>query len=223
MKLPNSCLWSLWNVQFALVLWTSSVLIFPDTAKQDFTCQIRPFLYREHFCNTFQAKKTPCCTTGPREEEAGPWCLCHKDRRIWCGKEARVAFLSKEALEMESVYRGECIEQPRCLPSLVFWSCFDGRSAVFVQTSPVLFSTLVQTRHGHAQSAISCHALVVELAMCCLSSRWKRRNSHAKSDFSSQKNTVGVAIKPSKLPAPNYCPEIMRQHMCIWAILTGKI
>ena len=221
--LPNSCFWSVWNVHFTVVIRTSSVLIFPNIAKKDFSWQIITSLYREHFWNTFQAKETPCHTQVLREEEAGHWSLCHNDWRVWCRKEARVAFLSKEALEMESVYRGECIEQPRCLPSLVFWSCFDGRSAVFVQTSPVLFSTLVQTRHGHAQSAISCHALVVELAMCCLSSRWKRRNSHAKSDFSSQKNTVGVAIKPSKLPAPNYCPEIMRQHMCIWAILTGKI
>ena len=41
------------------------MLIFSNRAKKDF-CQIRPFLYREHFLNAFQANKTPCYTLVPR-------------------------------------------------------------------------------------------------------------------------------------------------------------
>ena len=50
-----------------------------------------------------------------------------------------------------------------------------------------------------------------ELAMCCLSLRWKRRICHAKSDFSLKENTFGMDFKPSKLPAPTYCSERMRR------------
>ena len=58
--------------------------------------------------------------------------------------------------------------------------------------------------------------------MCCLSLRWKISNAHAKSDVYSQDNKFGVAFKLYKVPAPNYFSEKMRQHMCIWAILTEK-
>ena len=100
MMLPNSWLWHLWNIHFALVIRTSSVMIFPSIAKKDFSCQIRPFLYREHFWNAFQAKETPCHTLGLREEGAVHWCLCHHDRSIRCWKEISVGFLSKELLGM---------------------------------------------------------------------------------------------------------------------------
>ena len=107
---------SLWNVHFALVLQTSYVLIFPHISKKQFSFQIRPFLSREHFWSAFQEKESPGCTPVLREEEAGHWCLCH-DRRIGCGKEASVAFLSKEALGVVSVYWGECMKQSCCLKS----------------------------------------------------------------------------------------------------------
>ena len=59
-----------------------------------------------------------------------------------------------------------------------------------------------------------------ELARCCLSSRWK--GVLAKSDLPYKENVLVFALQPSNLPAPNYCSESMRQHMCLWAILTGK-
>ena len=73
-----------------------------------------------------------------REEEAGHWCICHNDRRIICGKEARVSFLSKEALGVGSVYWGECTTQTVCFQSLDFWSFLSGISALFVWNSLVL-------------------------------------------------------------------------------------
>ena len=138
MMLPNSWLWHLWNIHFALVIRTSSVMIFPSIAKKDISCQIRPFLYREHFWNAFRAKGTPWPTPVLREVEAGHWCLCHKDRRNLFGKEASVAFLSKAALGIESLYWGYCMKQPGFFHSLVFWSFCDGHSALFVWTSPGL-------------------------------------------------------------------------------------
>ena len=87
--LPNSCLWCLWNVHLALVLGTSYVLISSDIANKDFSCKIRPFLYREHFWNAFPAKETPCCTPVFREEEEWHFCFCHNVRRSRCDKEAR--------------------------------------------------------------------------------------------------------------------------------------
>ena len=62
-----------------------------------------------------------------------------------------------------------------------------------------------------------------ELGMCCLTPRWNRRISHAKSDLFSKENTFGVAFKQSKLPAPTYCSQRMRQHMCLPAIFTGNV
>ena len=64
--------------------------------------------------------------------------------------------------------------------------------------------------------------LLYKLAMCSLSLRSKRWISHAQSDFSSKQNTLRVALKPSKLTAPYYCSDRMRQHKCLWAILTGN-
>ena len=55
---------------------------------------------------------------------------------------------------MEYIDRAECMEQPCCLQSLVSLSCFDGHSALFVQSSPVLCSPLVQTRHCHEYCAV---------------------------------------------------------------------
>ena len=110
----------------------------PNIAKKDFSVQIQYSLNREHFRNVFKAKETPWHKPALRELEAQHWWLCHSDRRIWCWKEARVAFLSKEVLGMESVYGSECTKQPRCLQSFVFWRLFNGHSALFVWTSPVL-------------------------------------------------------------------------------------
>ena len=124
MTLPNSCLWSLWNIHFALVIQTSYVLIFPDIAKTDFSCHIILLLYRVHFRNAFQEMETACHKPELREEEAGHWCLCHNDRRHLYGKEARVAFLIKDALGMESIYWGGCMKQPGCFQCFVFWRFF---------------------------------------------------------------------------------------------------
>ena len=82
--------------------------------------------------------ETPCHIPQLREEEAGHWCLCHNDRRIICGKEARVSFLSKEALGVGSVYWGECTTQTICFQSLDIWSFLSGISALFVWNSLVL-------------------------------------------------------------------------------------
>jgi len=142
--------------EMSILPWLfSSVVIFPDMAKKDFSYQVRPFLYREHFWNAFQEKESASCTPVLREGEAVHGCPCHSDRRSWFGTEARVVFLSQEALGMESLFRGECMKHLHCLQSLVFWFCLDGHSALFVQTSLVLFSLLVQTRHGHAQTTVS--------------------------------------------------------------------
>ena len=59
--------------------------------------------------------------------------------------------------------------------------------------------------------------------MCCLSLIEKRRISHTQSGFSSKENMFGVAFKPSKLPAQNYCSERMRQAIGFWDIITGEV
>ena len=138
MTLPNSCLWSSWKVKFALVIQTSSVMIFPNMEQKDFSGQIRLLLCRVHFWNAFPAKETPCHTPVLREEEAGHWCLCHNDRKIHCGKEGRVHFLNKEALGMESEYWGECTKHPGVFQSLVSWRYCNGHCAPFVGASHVL-------------------------------------------------------------------------------------
>lgn len=56
---------------------------------------------------------------------------------------------------MEYIDGAECMEQLFCFPSLVFSSCFDGHSALFIKSSPVLCSPIVQRRHGHAHCDIS--------------------------------------------------------------------
>ena len=137
--LPNSCFWNVWNVHFAVVIRTSSVLIFPNIAKKDFSWQIITSLYREHFWNTFQAKETPCCTPVLREGEAVHGCPCHSDRRSWFGTEARVVFLSQEALGMEFIQGGECMKQTGFFQSLNYWGFCGGDSAQFVRSSPGLF------------------------------------------------------------------------------------
>ena len=81
------------------------MMIFPDTKMKEFSCLLeRLLLYREHIWNAFPPLENPCRTPVLREEEAGHMFLCHNSRRSLCGKEARVALLSKEALRMEYVY-----------------------------------------------------------------------------------------------------------------------
>jgi len=67
------------------------------------------------------------------------------------------AFLSKVALEMESVYIGEYMKKPWCLQPIVFWVFLCVRKILpFLFEIPMCwFSLLVQPRHCHAQSAIS--------------------------------------------------------------------
>ena len=67
------------------------------------------------------------------------------------------AFLSKVALEMESVYIGEYMKKPWCLQPIVFWVFLCVRKILpFLFEIPMCwFSPLVQPRHCHAQSAIS--------------------------------------------------------------------
>ena len=45
----------------------------------------------------------------------------------------------------------------------------------------------------------------------------------AKSEFSSKEKNFEVDFKPSKLPAPTYFSERMRQNMYIGAKLTGNV
>ena len=66
-----------------------------------------------------------------------------------------MAFLSKEALGMESIDSAKCMYQTCYLKSLVSLSRFDRHSALFVKTSPVFYSPTVQSRYGHAHCAIS--------------------------------------------------------------------
>ena len=91
-------------------------------------------------------------------------------------------FPEQRGLGMESVVGGECMKQPGYLKSMVFWSCFYGHTALFVQTSPMLCSPLVQTRHGHDQSAISWKANTFEVPW----RHWKvpaqKQDSKAKRD-----------------------------------------
>ena len=139
--IPNSCLWSLGNVQFALVIRASSVLILPDTAKKDFSPLIRRFLYRMLHWNAFQALKTPYHQPEQREEYAGHWCLCHHNRGCWCGKEVSMAFLSKEVLGW-SPYIFVYVQSNHVAWNLVLWSFFDDHSVLFVSLTLCSFPHL---------------------------------------------------------------------------------
>ena len=110
-----------------------------------------------------------------------------------CGKEARVDFLSKGALGMVSVYGYESMKQPNCLQALVL-EYIDSHSALFVWTSPVLFSPPVQTRHCHAQSSVS----------------WKE-------------NTFEVSFRHWKLCAPNNESESTRDRFGFCALIIGEV
>ena len=128
----------------------------PDIAnKKDFSCQIRPFLYREQLWSVFKAMEYPCCTPEIREEEAGHWCFCHTDKRIRCGKEAMVALLSKEALGMGSIYGVECTNNPQLLQSLHFCRFVMTILPFLYKLTMCWFSPLVQPRHGFVHSAVS--------------------------------------------------------------------
>ena len=43
------------------------------------------------------------------------------------------------------------------------------------------------------------------------------------SHISVKKNTYGVALKPSNIPAATYCSERMRQHIGLLAIIIGNV
>ena len=292
--LPNSCFWNVWNVHFAVVIRTSSVLIFPNIAKKDFSWQIITSLYREHFWNTFQAKETPCCTPVLREEKAGHWCLCQMIGEVNVGKRQGCLSWVKRHwgwspyMEM-NVWSNHfacnllfcevfvvafcpfCTKQPctncprlckkgKDMPNLPspewriclkwlsgngislhltrVWGnegqfcflCPNYRRSLAVKNEMVDFLsevtnelTCVQLNddtieQGSSQTLVCgvCEMAFVpffyELALCCFSLLWKRRNSLAKSGFFSKEIKPGIPFMECKTSAQNLFSEIKRQH-----------
>ena len=77
------------------------------------------------------------------------------DRRIQCGKEARVAFLSKDALGIECVYRSEYMKQPGSSQLLFSGDLVMANLPCFYELAMSCSSALVQTRYCHAQFDVS--------------------------------------------------------------------
>ena len=74
-NLPNSCLWCFGNGYFALVVWTSYVLLFTDTEKKDFFCQIRLLLKGGQVWSAFHGMETTCTSPLLREQETTHWLI----------------------------------------------------------------------------------------------------------------------------------------------------
>ena len=193
LTLSKTCLQIFWKVHFAMILRSSYVLIFPDIAKKDFSCQIRPFLYRQHFWNAFQAKDTPCGKPVLRQLEAGHCCLCHNDRRIWCWTEARVAFLIKRhwdgVLIWRWMYKAKTLLSISCLLEIFWWN-----SPLFV------WNSLVFIFPACANKTWTC-------PICCL---WKENNFEM--PFRQWKETV-----------PNQGYKAKRDHFFFCAIIIGDV
>ena len=133
---------SLWNVHFALVIQISSVLIVPNIANKDFSCQIRSFLYREPCWNAFQAKESLCCTPALRKEGAGHWFLCRNDRRIRCGNEVWWHSWARSHGGW-SLYI-EVNVKALTLLALCFVEFLQWQFCLFIRRSPVQFSPMCQ-------------------------------------------------------------------------------
>ena len=194
LEAPKLLLWRLGKVHFALVVQTRNVLIFPDISKKDSPAISDHSSTENTFVMPSKQRKHSATHQCSGEEETGHWCLCHNDRRHCFGKESRVAFLSQGALGIGSIYRGEWRKQPCLLQYLVFWSYFNGHSALVLWTSPVPLSLLVQTRHGLAQSAIS----------------WKE-------------NMFEVLFRQWEIPAPNQGSEAKRCHFGFCVLIIGEV
>ena len=114
-------------------VWYSPILKrrFPH-AKSDYCSK------ENTFGGAFQAMETPQTKWVLRDEGAGIDLFAIILGELYVGKYASVAFLSKEALGMESVYSVECSKQPGFFQTLVFWLLWDGNSSLVVQNSYVL-------------------------------------------------------------------------------------
>ena len=92
----------------------------------------------------------------------------------------------------------------------IHWGCVRSLCWIYISNMRLPNSCFWSLWNGHC-------ALDVEFVRCCLYLILKRRSSHAKSDYSSNENMLGLPFKKWKLPAPNQCSE-KRQDIGIFAI-----
>lgn len=162
--------------------------------KKELSCYIRLLLEWDHLWSAFQGMRTPWGAPVFREQEATHWCISHHLENSRGWGNARCSFLSTNAFALVSFHWVQYLLLKCCFPSLVGDVC----------VKVVL-------------------PWVYKLAMCCWSLKSKRRTFHAKSDFSWKEDTLGVGFKSSKPPAPTDCSERMKQHLGLWAIITGNL
>ena len=130
-KLPNASLWSLWNGNFALAVGTGYRLLFPDVEKKDFLCYNRVLHKGEHIWSAFSVMENLCNEPGIREQEAAQWFLSPNCRWSLVWKEARVAFLNKDALgagvhSLSRIYFATMMLLNSCCPVFMRWPFCNG-------------------------------------------------------------------------------------------------
>ena len=118
-KLPKFCLWCFWNGSFALVLWNSSVLLFPAMEKKEFSCQIRPLLKGDPVQRTFHWMETPCKEPVLRDQEATYWLIYKNVKENSTGKKCKGCFLGIDAFGLVSFHWVANTLQPSCFQSLL--------------------------------------------------------------------------------------------------------
>ena len=183
----------MWNVTFALIVRTSSVLLFPDMGKKEFFCQCRLLLKGDAVCSAFHGMETPFTEPVLRDQRQVIGSSPARCRRILGGKNSRVAFLTIDVFGLMSSLSWKHVAY-KSLPNSHWWCLGRGRFAQVVWMSYVLLIPEVERKDFSYQIRL------------LISGEY-----------------FGVAFKPSKLPAAIFCSERMTQHMCIWAILPGNI
>ena len=128
-------LWSWWDCNSALLVWSIYVLLFPSCEKKALSCQIWLACQGEHFWSAFQVMETPSTKPVLRIFWANLWLICPSCMWGLGWKKAMVPFTSKDALGLVFIHWVECTLQPGCLHMLVLCSWWDVHSAPVVPSS----------------------------------------------------------------------------------------
>lgn len=100
-------LWSWWDCNSALLVWSIYVLLFPSCEKKALSCQIWLACQGEHFWSAFQVMETPSTKPVLRIFWANLWLICPSCMWGLGWKKAMVPFTSKDALGLVFIHRVE--------------------------------------------------------------------------------------------------------------------
>ena len=104
-----------------------------------------------------------------------------------------------------------------CSPELKwFWARVYSLSWIHIATISLSISCWWSVFKG-------CYLLVVWTSYVLLIPEMEKKDISCQIRLPSKEYKFAVSFKSSKFPAPAYCSERMRQHIGLWAIITGKL